>query len=164
MEILTVKLQENGYLVNGTMSVPSDTSNRHYILVQEWIAQGNTPEPQFTDAELLANTKTTQKNIVKASFEAACEELVVDNGISYNGGYESAIKLDSAKRLAETLGLTTVTFFDIDNIGHNLTIAEAANVVSAIGVKYQQDFSKHQALKVQIDNATTIDEIDAIIW
>ena len=52
MNIQTVKIQKEGYLVNGTMSVPSAEGNRHYQAVQEWIAEGNTPEPEFTQAEL----------------------------------------------------------------------------------------------------------------
>lgn len=50
--INTVKLQESGYLVNGNMFVPNATSNRYYQAVQEWIAEGNAPEPEFTQAEL----------------------------------------------------------------------------------------------------------------
>jgi len=34
-----------GYFVNGTMSVPLDESNTDYQAVQEWIAEGNEPEP-----------------------------------------------------------------------------------------------------------------------
>ena len=50
--ITTVKIQGDGYLVNGNMSVPKAEGNRHYQDVLEWIAQGNTPEPEFTQAEL----------------------------------------------------------------------------------------------------------------
>jgi len=50
--INTVKIQGSGYLVNGSMSVPNDTGNRHYQEVQDWIALGNIPEPEFTQAEL----------------------------------------------------------------------------------------------------------------
>lgn len=50
--INTVKIQSEGYLVNGYLSVPNSPSNKHYQEVQEWIAQGNTPEPEFTQAEL----------------------------------------------------------------------------------------------------------------
>ena len=43
--IETVKLQEHGgFLVNGSMSVPEAEGNRHYAAIQEWIAEGNTPE------------------------------------------------------------------------------------------------------------------------
>ena len=48
----TVKIQGEGYLVDGFISVPNATGNRHWQAVQEWIAEGNTPEPEFTQAEL----------------------------------------------------------------------------------------------------------------
>jgi len=53
--ITSCKLQDSGYLVNGNMSVPNDPANRHYVMVQEWIAEGNTPAPEFTDVEIAAN-------------------------------------------------------------------------------------------------------------
>ena len=56
MTILTVKTQAGGgYLVNGNMSVPNDPANRHYVMVQEWRAEGNTPAPEFTALEIEAN-------------------------------------------------------------------------------------------------------------
>ena len=52
MEIIKVKQKENGYLLNDSLSVPNSPGNRHYQMIQEWIAKGNTPEPEFTDEEL----------------------------------------------------------------------------------------------------------------
>ena len=52
MEILTVKLQGQGYLLNNEMSVPKADGNREYELIKEWLSEGNTPEPEFTEAEL----------------------------------------------------------------------------------------------------------------
>jgi hypothetical protein len=49
--IISVKEQnkENGeldsYYVNEEMSVGLNESNRHYIDIKEWIAEGNTPTP-----------------------------------------------------------------------------------------------------------------------
>lgn len=57
MNITTVKLQESGYLVNDRYSVPNAPDNSHYALVQEWIAEGNTPAPEFTEAEIAANAQ-----------------------------------------------------------------------------------------------------------
>jgi hypothetical protein len=48
--IATVKEKnDGGYLVTyddhpRTLHVPPDPQNRHYIAVQEWIAEGNTPD------------------------------------------------------------------------------------------------------------------------
>ena len=57
MNIETVKTQGNGYLVNGSMSVPNAPGNRHYQMVQDWIAEGNEPDPEFTTIELAAQVK-----------------------------------------------------------------------------------------------------------
>jgi hypothetical protein len=49
MQIESVKTIEGGYLVNGSLSVPSGADNRHYQAVMDWIAAGNTPEPADPD-------------------------------------------------------------------------------------------------------------------
>ena len=51
MEILTVKIQGQGYLLNGEMSVPRADGNREYELIKEWL-KDNIPEPEFTEEEL----------------------------------------------------------------------------------------------------------------
>jgi len=53
--ITSCKTQEHGYLVNGTMSVPNDPTNRHCADVLAWVAEGNTPAPEFTALEIEAN-------------------------------------------------------------------------------------------------------------
>ena len=55
--ITSCKLQTSGWLINDTMSVPNDPANRHCADVLAWIAEGNTPAPEYTDAEIAANTQ-----------------------------------------------------------------------------------------------------------
>ena len=55
--ITSCKSQESGYQVNGNMSVPNDPANRHCADVLAWIAEGNTPAPEYTDAEIAANAQ-----------------------------------------------------------------------------------------------------------
>jgi hypothetical protein len=57
IEITSVKVQSNGWLLNGNMSVPDAVGNRERESILKWIAAGNTPEPKFTDEELAANQK-----------------------------------------------------------------------------------------------------------
>ena len=52
--IKSVKIQGQGYLLNGTMSVPKADGNREYELIKEWLSEGNIPEPEFTEEELEA--------------------------------------------------------------------------------------------------------------
>lgn len=50
-EIQTVKIQGQGYLLNGDMSVPKADGNREYELIKEWL-KTNEPEPEFTEEEI----------------------------------------------------------------------------------------------------------------
>jgi hypothetical protein len=52
--ITSCKTTGDSYLVNGNMSVPNDPANRHCADVLAWIAEGNTPAPEYTDAEIAA--------------------------------------------------------------------------------------------------------------
>ena len=55
MEIQTVKIQGQGYLLNGTMHVPGNADgNREYELIKQWLKEGNIPEPEFTEKEIEA--------------------------------------------------------------------------------------------------------------
>ena len=59
-EIQTVKIQGNGYLLNGTMSVPKADGNKEYELIKQWLSEGNIPEPEFTEEELRITSINTQ--------------------------------------------------------------------------------------------------------
>ena len=59
--ITSCKLNESGWQVNGNMGVPNDPANRDCADVLAWIAEGNTPAPQYTDAEIAANTQAETK-------------------------------------------------------------------------------------------------------
>jgi hypothetical protein len=57
IEIISVKLQSSGWLLNGNMHVPDAPGNKERETILKWIAEGNTPEPEFTEEELAANQK-----------------------------------------------------------------------------------------------------------
>ena len=52
--IQTVKIQGQGYLLNGTMHVPKADGNLEYELIKQWLSEGNIPEPEFTEEEIEA--------------------------------------------------------------------------------------------------------------
>ena len=55
--ITSCKVRGDNWYVNEAMSVPNDPANRHCAEVLAWIAEGNTPAPEFTDAEIAANAQ-----------------------------------------------------------------------------------------------------------
>jgi len=73
--ITSCKLQDSGYLVNGNMGVPNDPANRDFADVLAWIAEGNTPAPEFTDAEIAANTQA-ETNATSQAYLASTDWYV----------------------------------------------------------------------------------------
>jgi len=55
--ITSCKVRGDNWYVNEAMSVPNDPANRDCADVLAWIAEGNTPAPEFTDAEIAANAQ-----------------------------------------------------------------------------------------------------------
>lgn len=115
-------------------------------------------------AILLEQSKERKRLDISKAFDVEVVVPVTVAGVTYFGGDVSATKLDSAKRLSELVGLTSVTFFDVNNIGHSLTIAKATDVIVALAIKYQTDFAKKQGLYADITSATTLSELNLITW
>ena len=81
-EIKSVKASGNGYLLNGTMSVPMADGNREYELIKLWIAEGNTPEPEFTEEELIEQTKQMALTAVQNMLDNAAKAKGYDSILS----------------------------------------------------------------------------------
>ncbi len=81
-DIQTVKLQDNGYLVNGNIFVPDAPGNSDYQTIQEWLALGNTPTPEFTAEELLAKTKQELTSAIQQHLDSTAQSKGYDNIIS----------------------------------------------------------------------------------
>lgn len=112
----------------------------------------------------LENSKTEKYIEIKKDFTAQESESILIDSVEYQGGYDSAIKLDSAKRLSESAGLEVVTFYDAQNNPHELLLSDANNIVISVAGKYQKDFGKYQNLKFSIKNAETIEQVELIKW
>ena len=79
MNIETVKVnQEGGYLVNGTMNVPLAEGNRHYQMIQEWIAEGGIVEPYETAEEIQAREVREANTIVLQELAVIDRESIRD--------------------------------------------------------------------------------------
>jgi hypothetical protein len=94
MIINTVKELENSYLVNGVSTITKEVGATGYDKVQDWIAEGNTPDPEFTEAEILQNAKDAKIAEIKATRNAANiadhtrtggRELIIDNNGNITG-------------------------------------------------------------------------------
>jgi len=73
--ITSCKATGDSYQVNDTMGVPNDPANRHCADVLAWIAEGNTPAPEFTDAEIAANAQA-ETNATSRAYLASTDWYV----------------------------------------------------------------------------------------
>lgn len=88
------------------------------------------------------------------------------NGMTWNGGYYSAIRIDSLIRFTEIVGNTSTYIYDIDNTSVSLTLDEAKAIMVGIANQYQTYFDRKQFLMNAINmiqKPGTQEDFDAIV-
>lgn len=102
MEIIKVKQQENGYLLNDSLSVPNTPGNRHYQMIQEWLAiEGNNLEPEYTPDELVikeAQDERRAKEELAEKMQNAGKEVIKEFHILNQG---KQVTLEQAQQNAQ---------------------------------------------------------------
>lgn len=121
MEILTVKIQGAGYLLNGTMSVPAADGNSEYELIKKWLAEGNEPEAEFSAEELESQRVSTLK---QAKTEALQEIVVVVGDNSFDGNDQARLNMMSAIQASELLEVTENAWKLADNSVATVSVAD----------------------------------------
>lgn len=121
------------------------------------------PTPK-TPAELLKEAKVAKRVEIRKAYDEAAIAPVDALEKTWDGGFESAIKLDAAMRLSQAAGAEGVVFFDATNLPHPLGFDDALQVCIAVAVAYQTTLAKKQDLYAQIDAATTVKKVEAILW
>jgi hypothetical protein len=126
MNIETVQISGDGYLVNGTIFVPKAEGNRHYKMVQEWISEGNTPNPALTEDEL----EKQQYQEWKANRQTAVDNIEVSyNGVIFQGDEISQGRM-ARVIIGTTDDITTVLWTAKDNSIHELNRIDLKAILS----------------------------------
>jgi len=72
MSNLTYKLMgDNGVKRSDGACIPNCDDNRDWRLYQEWLSEGNTPEPQFTPEEIAAKALAEEISDIKTELRSA---------------------------------------------------------------------------------------------
>jgi hypothetical protein len=112
----------------------------------------------------LDEARDVQSERIRVRYEAACEAPVIALGATWNGGFDSAIKLDAAMRLSQAAGAHEVTFFDLANAGHVLDFNDALTIVVAVAADFQLKLARKQNLMAAIAGAATVEDVLAVVW
>ncbi len=146
--------------INGIEHTREFDSNGFPVLIE--VVQKTQSE---IDAAAFLAAKNAKKSEIRTAFNTAQLLPVVINNVSWNGGKQSALDLDSAKRLEELAGNNMVTFYDNKNVGHSLAIAEATAIILQIGGDFKAKYQHKQSLMNDVDalaDTATQADIDAI--
>ena len=111
----------------------------------------------------LAELKLLKEREIKEKFEIESNGQVSALGFNWNGGFDSAIKLDAAMRLSQAASQPSIVFFDIGNVPHLLGYSDALTVVISVAGAYQVCLAKKQDLFVKISKST-LSNINTITW
>lgn len=135
-EIKSVKIQGDCYLLNGTMSVPKADGNRECELIKEWLKiDGNTPEPEYTEAEIAEAGKKKAILDWKAARQALVDAIEVElGGVVYQGDEVSQTRMARAI-VAMPDATTTIEWIAKDNTAHALTKADLSQILLLAGIK-----------------------------
>ncbi|MEW4983057.1 MAG: hypothetical protein AB1Y26_07480 [Cycloclasticus sp.] len=116
---------------------------------------------------VIGDAKNIKHSEIRTAFNTGSVLPVTDaNSDVWSGGFDSALKIDAAKRMAEMAGLTAVSIFDAANVEHALSLAEADVVILTLGADYQTKFAQKQALMTAVDalgETATQADLDAIV-
>lgn len=111
MEIQSVKIQGQGYLLNGSMSVPKADGNREYEAIKQWLSEGNIPELEFTYEELAQQELNKKIQEAKAYLASTDFYMTVDKYTELDEArkVELTTKRAEARELINTLEAELIT-------------------------------------------------------
>ena len=160
MNIQKVKEFENYYLVNNLISVPKDPANSDYQKVQKWIEEGNTPQPEFTEEELLQNAKDNKITEIQTA-----KEIDLYLNVSYNNkDFISSEKAVSNMTGAIILDQDSYNWLDAYGNSVTMTVNDLKSLVGIIATQRSLVYNKEATKIKEINEAQTIEEVNLIDW
>ena len=92
--------------------------------------------------QVLAQKQSEARSAAEESYR---QPVIDPDGVTWNGGFDSAQAIKAAADMAEFVGATELSVFDSDNMEHVVTIDQAKSIAAAIGMDYQVKFAAKQA-------------------
>ena len=147
--------------------IPNSDRYPQWREYQEWLAAGNTPLPAVT----LDEAKERQLSVITAARTQALASLVVPwDGDMWDANEETSNRIANALsmiREAESQNIPvpgSIAWRTADNRTRVLTLPELTAMGAAVFGAQQMVWSRNASLKDAILAATTVAEVEAIVW
>jgi len=157
------KLMDNGVtrLSDGAF-IPADDRNRDWREYLAWTEKGNVPAPQFTEIELLEQTRSDKRQEILDEFDRDSRQPITAAGTLFPGGEEAMMEMGREVRFARLLGLEECEVADVDGIDRLLPLADAEDLLKTIVAGWRAMVKEQRKRLFDLGRAATTEEIEKI--
>jgi len=119
---------------------------------------------QWEDPRTLADFKEAQWSTIKQARSAAEYAGFTWDGSTFDSDAISQNRITGAVTLAQMSPTFVINWILADNTTRTLNQADMIAVGVALGQHVQTQFTKAQALRLQIETASTPEQVAAVVW
>lgn len=159
-DIQKVKLQPAGYIINGNVFVPKDPANRHYQLIQEWLAEGNNPEPEYNFDEKKQQKIEELKLKFQSELNKAIYSKTINNEINF--GYEHIINIENLINYATINKLEKINLRLYNNSFIEVDLSTLKEILNEMIEHKIKIYNKKWEYEKQIFNSSSIEDLEKI--
>ena len=168
--MISIQLQEGESYIEGEYP-----ANRFFVDVAGGVAVTKEPPPsehhifnyttkQWEDPRTLADLKGAQWEMIKQARSAAEYAGFTWDGSTFDSDTLSQNRITGAVTLAQLSPNFTIHWTLANNSTRTLSQADMIAVGVALGQHVQAQFTKAQGLRVQIEAATSWEQVAAVMW
>jgi len=129
------KLNQNSVtrLADGA-SIPFANGNRDYEEYKQWLSEGNTPEPEFTQAELEAKVQMEAKAERLKQLEVLT--VTTTNGNTFDANNQARLDMSNGIQVSEILNVTQTVWRMANDTEVLIQIAELKEALALALTEY----------------------------
>ena len=114
--------------------------------------------------KILLDVQTTQLNLMDSSYDIANAQPIAYMSTSFQADKGSTTLMSETLGVATAAQVASLTWWDINNAGVVMTLAQFVELTAAIFSRGQGYFAHKQAQKAAIRNAKDVATVQAVVW
>jgi len=114
--------------------IPFADGNRDYEEYKQWLSEGNTPEPEFTEAELEAKVQMEAKAERLKQLEVLT--VTTTNGNTFDANNQARLDMSNGIQVSEILNVTETVWRMADDTEVLIDVAELKEALALALTEY----------------------------
>jgi hypothetical protein len=107
----------------------------------------------------------SQTKLIENQFNYTLQNYPTNwSGYAWSSSFDNITKLMGLVQLSQVSGVTSFIAYDFNNSPHNLDVSQIVQLGSYLGQTYQDNLYKKSNLISEIENSTSLIEVQSIEW